>query len=245
MRRTAPLLRRGGFFELRLDRVQPAELTPYLEEHASTASQRLQLFPGWLGAWKTELGGNLGEVRSLYHWRSYSERERARAAARDPAAAADVPFPSMRAKLRSADAAVFVEAEDCLAAAGLHGACAFANPEGVCEEGPVAWELRTYQLVLGYGTVPKFLDLYAEGLRDKLSVDDSGASELVTLLYSDNGPLNVVHEVWRHQSMQRAQDSRVASRKAVKWRAAVEQIAQLATSFETRYIRPLPGAPWQ
>lgn len=67
----------------------------------------------------------------------------------------------------------------------------------------------------------------------------------MTLLYSDNGPLNVVHELWRHESIQRAQDSRVASRGASKWRAAVNGIAKLATTFESSYIRPISGAPWQ
>ena len=116
----------------------------------------------------------------------------------------------------------------------------------------VTWELRRYQLVLGYPTVPRFLELYGAGLPEKLrvrdcprnpchfgilfgersrvsersysskalivkqaatqiyyrvlrasspvrsacqgEVDQTGASTLVTLLYSDSGPLNVVVE---------------------------------------------------
>ena len=68
----------------------------------------------------------------------------------------------------------------------------------------MAYELRTYQLQLGYPTVPSFLELYADGLRDKLSADDSGASTLVTLLYSDVGPLNMVVELWRHERLERS-----------------------------------------
>lgn len=109
----------------------------------------------------------------------------------------------------------------------------------------VTWELRTYQLRLGYDAVPEFLKIYAAGLEDKLRADDSGASALCSLLYSDNGPLNVVHELWRHESLQRSMDSRVASRKATKWREAIGQIATMATSFETRYLRPLASSPWQ
>ena len=109
----------------------------------------------------------------------------------------------------------------------------------------VAWELRKYQLQLGYDTVPRFLELYKEGLKDKLAADDSGASELATLLYSDSGPLNVVVELWRHETMQRAQDSRKASRKATKWRSAINEIAKLSTSFDTRFMRPMLFSPWR
>jgi len=64
---------------------------------------------------------------------------------------------------------------------------------------PVCYELRRYQLKLGYPTVPDFLKSYGEGLQDKLRADDSGASTLVTLLYNEVGPLNTVLELWRHQ----------------------------------------------
>ena len=99
--------------------------------------------------------------------------------------------------------------------------------------------------MLGYATVPRFLELYTDGLRDKLAADDSGASQLATLLYSDCGPLNVVVELWRHESMQRAQASRKASRQAPKWKAAIGEIAGLSTRFETSFLRPTPGSPWR
>jgi hypothetical protein len=54
----------------------------------------------------------------------------------------------------------------------------------------------------------------------------------------------VVVELWRHQSMQRAQDSRVASRKAAKWKQAIGEIAKISTSFSTLYMRPLRASPW-
>ena len=109
----------------------------------------------------------------------------------------------------------------------------------------VTWELRRYQLVLGYTTVPRFLELYGAGLPEKLRVDQTGASTLATLLYSDCGPLNVVVEVWRHESLQRALDSRQASRQATKWKEAIGEIAKLGQSFSTLYMRPLDSSPWQ
>lgn len=93
--------------------------------------------------------------------------------------------------------------------------------------------------------MPKFLQLYSAGLKDKLAADDSGASQLATLLYSDCGSLNIVMELWRHESLQRSQDSRQASRKAVKWREAVNEIATIAHTFDTQFMRPLNGSPWR
>ena len=93
--------------------------------------------------------------------------------------------------------------------------------------------------------MPKFLQLYSAWLKDKLAADDSGASQLATLLYSDCGSLNIVMELWRHESLQRSQDSRQASRKAVKWREAVNEIATIAHTFDTQFMRPLNGSPWR
>ena len=94
--------------------------------------------------------------------------------------------------------------------------------------------------MLGYATVPKFLELYGPGLVDKLAVDDSGESKLLSLLHSEAGvaPLNTVVELWRHESAQGAQRSRVASRGATTWRKAIGDIAEIATRFETQLLRP-------
>jgi hypothetical protein len=180
-------------------------------------------------------------------------------------------------------------------AAGLSGIRGFKTTSPLM--GETAYELRSYQLRLGYSTVPSFLEYYGSGLPDKLAADGSasprpapphvsggaegsaepeqwegnshcfppagrsgvselvallagrsGASELVTLLYSDCGPLNMVRaraprrragrvqprrcaltpglgqvlELWRHESIERSQDSRRASRAAHKWKEAVK-----------------------
>lgn len=229
----------GGFFELRTDAVLPGSIDTYLKQHNSTAAERKKLLPGWLGMWKTELGGSAFNVHHLYHWQSYDERDASAAGAMNDhpmwltneealggGGCSDglFPLPSLRDKLHSSSSVVMMEATDTLTRCGLRGAGGFATPAaaadgtgagagtGVSSSGgaTVAWELRTYQLVLGYPTVPKFLELYESGLRDKLAADDSGASELATLLYSDCGSLNVVMELWRHESLQRAQVRRDA-----------------------------------
>eukprot|EP00966_Prymnesium_polylepis_P226955 5251230-Prymnesium_polylepis.1 len=148
--------------------------------------------------WKTELGGSVHTVQHLYHWSDYDQRDRVRAAAEAstewfapdglrgwvpeemaPAASAAnqddtpmvLPLPSLRQKLQSAESVVMLEATDCLQSCGLPGAADFEPTQA---NAAVAWELRRYQLALGYPTVPRFLELYAEGLQDKLAADDSG-----------------------------------------------------------------------
>lgn len=256
-----------GFFELRTDEVLPGMMGKYMDVHNSSSTERKALFPGWLGIWKTELGGSVHNVHHIYHWNDYDQRDRLRATVFDhpmwfgnedgpmQGGGADqdnlLPLPTLRHKLSSSQSVVMLEATDALHACGLVGAAGFeeAHPFAAAPSSggvpQVVYELRRYQLVLGYPTVPRFLDLYTAGLQDKLKADDTGASQLVTLLYSDCGPLNVVIELWRHESMQRAQDSRVASRKAAKWKEAIGEIAQLTTSFSTSFMRPLRASPWQ
>lgn len=104
------------------------------------------------------------------------------------------------------------------------------------------YELRTYQLVLGYDTVPQFCQIYVQGLADKMAADTTGQSQLKALLSSEAGAaqLNTVLELWRHESIDGSQESRAASRHALKWRAAVQQIARLAVRFDTQLLAPLP-----
>ena len=137
--------------------------------------------------------------------------------------------------LLSTETSVFAEATATLEAAGLPGLAG-----GIDLSETAVYELRTYELVLGYATVPKFLELYGPGLVDKLAVDDSGESKLLSLLHSEAGvaPLNTVVELWRHESAQGAQRSRVASRGATTWRKAIGDIAEIATRFETQLLRP-------
>ena len=72
-----------GFFELRTDYVKPKKLDSYLKEQKSTAATRKRVFPGWLGIWRTELGGACHQIHHLYHWENYDQRDEARFGADD------------------------------------------------------------------------------------------------------------------------------------------------------------------
>eukprot|EP00965_Chrysotila_dentata_P144628 4777205-Pleurochrysis_carterae.AAC.3 len=191
--------------------------------------------PALLGEWRSFSGGETNNVHSIRGWASYQQM--------GDALLEEVDADEAAGQLRQQRSVAMVEATQALSACGLPGAALYTPPSPVNGERAV-WELRTYQLQLGYETVPQFLQLFQEGLAEKLAVDDSGASELATLLYSDNGSLNVVIELWRHASLARSQESRRASRKATRWRQAINDIAKLAVTFDTQLMRPTPRSPW-
>lgn len=107
------------------------------------------------------------------------------------------------------------------------------------------YEFRRYQLKLGYDTVPKFLDMYEGGLPSKLEAEGTDpTTNLITLLYSECGPLNEIIEIWRHGAGTTAMDrSRVAARKATEWRSAIANIAGLAETFTSTIHRPTDYSP--
>ena len=65
-----------------------------------------------------------------------------------------LPMPSLRQKLSSSESVIMLEATDALQSCGLPGAAGFVVPVNTPQDSLVAWEMRSYQLVLGYPTVP-------------------------------------------------------------------------------------------
>lgn len=175
-----PKISPGGFFELRTDAIHPGAIAAYLDEHSRTAAERRSLFPGWLGMWKTELGGSVHTVQHLYHWKDYDERDRTRRAADggfdalrgwmpEPADSAPhaaqmvLPLPSLRQKLQSSNSVVMLEATDALQSCALPGASGFAPRQPAqATDGFVAWELR--RAYSGYSN-PRLLHRRSSGAR--------------------------------------------------------------------------------
>jgi len=238
-----------GFFELRQTELQPNKVEDFND--LLKASPLAGKSP--LGAWTTDIGESAARVYHLYDWADYDERDERQAAfGRSP------DFRDVRHRwglcVARDSSSIFAEATPMLTAVGLPGMLGYAAqakaPKGhtgarrVAGVNPAVYELRTYQLRLGYSTVPRFLELYKAGLEDKLAADSTGQSELVSLLHSEAGaaPLNTVVELWRHESMQGSQVSRAASRGAPAWRKAVGDIAELASTFTTQFLRPVEGS---
>eukprot|EP00941_MAST-03F_sp_MAST-3F-sp1_P004939 g4939.t1 len=115
--------------------------------------------------------------------------------------------------------------------------------EGNETEGVGIYELRKYQLQLGYDTVPQFLDHFLKGLPSKLK-GTNHTTKLISLLNTEVGNINEVIEVWRHGSTDAMQESRIAARNATEWKYAITSIAKLALNFETTIYKPcLPFSP--
>ena len=65
---------------------------------------------------------------------------------------------------------------------------------------PGVFELRAYQLELGYNPIPKLIAHMQDGLSSKLASDPDEKGALIGMFYSDVGRLNRFVEVWRHDS---------------------------------------------
>ena len=127
---------------------------------------------------------------------------------------------------------------------GLHGMANEASPGTSSDDGSgslTSYEIRRYQLKLGYDTVPNFFKFYSAGLPSKLNASGTDPStSLVTLLYNDTGNLNEVIEIWRHGEGTKAmQISREAARTATEWREAIGNIANIATNFRSTIHKPV------
>lgn len=120
------------------------------------------------------------------------------------------------------------------------------DPEVPQQDRSGIFELRRYQLQLGYDTVPRFLDAYQKGLPHKLHAPNTHpTTRLVTVLTPEVGTLNQVLEIWRHQDESAMQVSREAARDVAEWKATVAEIATLAQTFTTSIHRPYAFSHWQ
>jgi len=213
--------------ELQRDVVQPRALNDYVKAVSIRSKYRDSLDPGHLGSFRV----SVGRTSSLYHLSAFADYD-ARDA-RDPDART-----AAAAGLDATESSIFTEATATLNEAGIAGLAGGGSLDATAGS---VFEMRSYELVLGYTTVPRFMELYAPGVKDKIRVDDTGESRLVSLLYSEGGvaPLNTVIELWRHNSAQGSQRSREKSREANEWKKSIGAIAQLANRFESQILVPL------
>ena len=240
--------------ELREYKLHPAFAADYIKATVAAASVRHEHVPTRLFS-LPETGGALNVATHLYDYvGGHAEREAARGGM--PGDARWVEYlGEVRPFVAEQRSTIFVEASDIVDNFSLHGMSGAGpqpykpNPgdtspsyEGICDTSPI-YEIRRYQLKLGYDTVPRFLAHYASGLGSKLGAEGTHEStSLVTLLYSDIGPLNEVIEVWRHGAGTHAmQVSRGAARGAGPWRDAISEIADLAMSFTSTVHKPVGG----
>ncbi|GBF99804.1 hypothetical protein Rsub_12557 [Raphidocelis subcapitata] len=234
----APAAPSGSVLEVREYTLHPAGMKAYLKLTAEHAELRRSLLP-FLGMFTCDTGGELNVVTHLYAYESMAAREAARAAAaKDAQWVAYVD--AGRQYMQKQASRIMLEATGLYAATGAPGAAAFAPPSGA---GPGMYELRQYQLHPGYGSVPKLLKAFEEGLPDKIAADPEG--RLVSFAYSDVGTLNSVMELWRYPNAAACIRARQAARQVPKWRETIAAVTPGVQTFTTSFLTPCPFSPWQ
>ncbi|KAF8071348.1 NIPSNAP3A [Scenedesmus sp. PABB004] len=233
-----------GLLEIREYTLHPAGFKAFMALAAEAAELRGRLLP-FLGMFTCDTGGDLNTVTHLYHYKDLAQREAVRAAA-----ARDVGWQEFidesRPHVARQSSRIMLESAPVYAALGLPGAAGFASPRGpagAAPEGSPVYELRQYQLHPGYGSVPKLLAAFADGLPDKVAADADG--RLVAFAHSDVGVLNQVVELWRYPSAAGCIRARESARKVPKWRDTIAAVTPGVQQFQTSLLRSVPFSPWQ
>ena len=102
--------------------------------------------------------------------------------------------------LQKQSSEMFLPAVKCLEVAGgeTDAMLRIKNLSAPAKTPPGVFELRTYQLELGYNPIPKLIELMAHGLPSKLASDQKKEGTLVGMFFSDVGRLNRFVEIWRY-----------------------------------------------
>jgi len=230
-----------GLWEVRQYLVRPDKIGEYVGLCTASAGARARLAPGFSGFFVSELGGVLNQVTHFYHYPCYDSRDEARAAMTKDGEWCEF-LDKSKPMLQSQAADVFIEAADCMQAAGVEGHAKDFRAEGA--GGGALYELRTYQLDLGYDAIPSLRKHMVAGLPSKVAADAEGRAQLAFMGWTDAGPLNKFVELWRYDTMQDTIRVREAARTAAAWRKAVADIAPSVQSFTTQFVKPASFSPW-
>ena len=247
MKAFRPLRSASTLVELREYKLHPGLASAYVESFNDTCGRRRESYP-LRTASLPEVGGPLNVVTHSYAWSGHEERnaQRASLAATHEWRAHVAESSHSIAEQKSQ---LFVE-PPLVQDFGLHGFANGACPgsdESSTDASSAIYEVRRYQLKLGYTTVPRWLELYSKGLPSKLGAPGTDpTSSLVTVIYNEVGSLNEVIELWRHGGGTGAMEtSRQAARGAQEWRQAIASIAELAITFQSTIHKPLACSPWK
>jgi len=244
LRRFASSSAAPGILEMRTYTLKPEGSAAYMAMCADTANVRAEVAPGFLGMFSVETGGRLNVVRHFYGYKDMEHRQAVRSKMPDNLDWRNF-LADSKAHLESQESWIYVPCADVMEAAGSTPITdlrpSIPNSDSKLSRG--VYELRRYQLIPGYPTVPKLRELFCEGLPDKIAADQHG--KLVAFAASDVGVLNNVIELWRYDSMEASLKARQASRNAKKWRECIGGAAELTQTFTTELMLPTPFSPWQ
>jgi len=230
-------VRKFSCIELREYTMNPADANTYLVNANETSALRKSLVPLRLFA-TSETGGELNKAFHFYYYSSLKERDEKRlemGRSEEWQSFLKDTKPLMSKQCSN----IFAEAPF---VSEMYGGMA---TEKILPSDKAIYEVRRYQLILGYDTVPKFIDFYKNGLGSKLSVSKEAGSHFCSLLYTELGSLNEVIELWRHEGVEGMEQSRVLSRQSDPWKKAIGNVAPLALSFRNTILRPVPFSNWR
>ena len=229
--------------ELREDLLKPEFTSKYLATTEQTADLRKALIPLRLYS-LPDTGGKLNVATHVYYYADgHPERDTARAQmAQSPQWQSYLE--TSKVFIQNEASAILVESPLIKKFAEIQG---LANNLENDRNNKCIFEIRRYNLILGYDTVPKFMKLYEAGLPSKLRAEGTDpTTSLITLLYSEVGRLNEVIEIWRHGDGTAAMErSRVAARGASPWRNSIAEIAPLAIDFTSTIHKPMSFSPFK
>jgi hypothetical protein len=229
--------------ELREYELLPSHVQPYTQATTKSSDLRKSLTPLRLFS-MPETGGLLNVATHFYYFNGgFQERNEKRGQMGKSAEWKEY-LKEARSCMKSQKSTIFVEAPLVGKIDEICGLAPGSAEEKLGDSPDSIYEIRRYQLKLGYDTVPNFLSLYETGLPSKINASGTDPStSLVTLLYSEVGQLNEVIEIWRHGSTSAMEKSRAASRSADEWRQSIAKIADLATLFTSSIHKPLSFSP--
>ena len=236
-RRSLSTIPTPGLYELRSYTLHPSGVDSFTALCTTSAPLRKSMLPLRLFT-LPETGGMLNVAQHLYYYPTLAARTAARTVS-----GASPEWKSFvntsREFVAKQDSTLYQQAPQAILDAG-------GAPGGQwvgCEERGI-YEYRRYRLKLGYDTVPAFYELYEAGLPSKTKNQHDGTM-LTTVMHSDIGVLNEVIEIWRHESLEGMEQSRVMAREAGEWREAIGEIAKLAVQFQNSVHRPVSFSPWK
>lgn len=238
----SPSPRSPVLWEQRSYTLHPAGIKAWCQLTDEAAMLRKTLNPAFVGMFHTDTGGDLSTVTHFYAYENMLHRTRVRAAL-----AKNLDWQryidAARPHVQRQESTLFLDCVAVREAAKLPPMANLIMPPIGRVRRAACFELRTYQLVLGYNPVPRMVEEFVKGIPAKLSAADYG--QLIMVAASEVGDLNKVIELWRFDDAASCLQHREASRRQPAWKAAIGAIAPSVQSFNTTLLTPLACSPWQ
>lgn len=232
--------RQNGFIELREYTLKPEGVKPYLDLCNGIAEVRKAHLP-FLGMMTPETGGVLNKVVHFYAYEDFDRRHAARKAIAKHPEWQSFLAESRKHVLGPQESKCMREATQVYEALQLPPTASFVSPSA--STGPGMYEVREYLLHPGYGSVPKVLESFKQGLPHKVAKDTEG--KLVFFGFTDVGLLNNVIEIWRYPSYQSCMTAREGARTVQPWRDCIGAVTPHVQWFRSTFMNPVATSPWQ